>query len=169
MTVLLRPFVVRLFFASRPSAISRFVMAVWVGVSVDRVSVLANWARTHVLIEGLKGLAPALAHRDATTAVAVIHPNSRVEASLFHRAPRHVFRGVLHAVLGVIRAGANPKVALGCLLGAQASATLAAPITQGMGGHILFASALTATAPLAWVAALTLAIRDNGPSAERCA
>lgn len=81
----------------RPSAVSRLVVAVIVDAIQRQVRA---GLRTYVRSEGLE-LHPAVAHCDATTAVAVVLGISWAQAPGLHVGPRGVDRALVLAVRGV--------------------------------------------------------------------
>lgn len=88
--------VVSLFYGSRPAAIARFVVAVYV-YAVNRV--LGRWSRTHVGVEVLDRVFPSVANGDPTTAIIGVVLVSGVEAPMLHQVPYCVLRSESQSVL----------------------------------------------------------------------
>lgn len=126
--------VIALFSNGRPSAIVRRVIAVVVN-AVD--GMFRGWARSHVLIEGIKGIAPTLTNLNAPAAIARVSIYCRIVAAIQHRIPRRVFR--------------LPSIAVNqCVFVVQLQAAATAGVLRfqiiGANGHD--ATALTFTNPM---------------------
>ena len=68
--------------------------------------------RTHVAIEGLKGVLPGSANRNASPAVVPVHIIRRILASLLHACPDLILRNIGHTVSRVM---ANSGVGISSL------------------------------------------------------
>ena len=130
----------------RPTAVGRFVIAVVVD-AIDRVR--GRRTRTHIGVESLKGIAPALTDRDATAAVIGPSFAIRIRAAVNDAIPRFVLSG--RSVAACVAVCAE------CFAGAFA---LVAPTTA------VFAHSEVTSAHSHNMAADTLAL-PSWPSAER--
>jgi len=89
------PLIVGLLRRGRPPAIGRLIVAIIVN-TVKRV--FGARPRTHIGKEILKGIAPALAYRDAATAIIMILPICFAMAALKHTFPRAPFWRIGHVM-----------------------------------------------------------------------
>lgn len=89
------PLVHALFSGGGPSAVTRFVIAVYVN-AVNRM--LRGWARPHVLVEVLERLQPPIAHRDATTAIPREVFLRHSGATADHPGPRSILTALRESV-----------------------------------------------------------------------
>lgn len=88
-------FIRRLLRLCRPSAVSRFVMTVYV-YAVDRV--VCGWTLAHVAQKLSEISSPLVADRDATSTIEIVFGIRWIKAAAFHVAPNAVMRVICHAV-----------------------------------------------------------------------
>jgi len=75
---------------SSPSAIARFVIAIFVWITINAMQ--ERWSLTHVLKKRFKRISPSIAHLNALQTIRLVIFNKRIVASLLHHAPRTVCR-----------------------------------------------------------------------------
>lgn len=131
--------IARLGCVCRPSAIVRRVGTIVIN-ALDRMFTEAShlWSRSHIRVEVLKRLAPAVTNHDATATIVVIRRIVRVVASLNNRQPDVVLRRMPLSVGATHRGG---------VLAAQAAATALAAVTQQQSLPNACGTAITSTAP----------------------
>lgn len=141
--------VVRLFDLRGPSAIARLVVTVWID-SFNRV--FFRCGRPHVVQEALKRRAPALAHRNATTAVGGVTGLLGVIAACLHRAPTPVSASAYGTMLrGPFRAPFIMKTA----------ATTCEAATKRLTADVVASAAVTLAVPRHATASISCASDDH--------
>jgi hypothetical protein len=86
-----------LYFVARPSAVFGRIWAIIVD-AIQRHPLWSVWAWTHVVIEVLERLSPAIAYVNSTSTVVFIQGAFGVIATSKHRAPSSVFKGERESV-----------------------------------------------------------------------
>ncbi len=147
------PFVVALNQSRGPDAVIRAVRPIIVG-AFDHVLRRGSWP--HVGIERGEVVSPAVAHRDASTAVIWITHTIRVMASLAHLTPHPVF-GFTRPVMGVVTFARAVSV--------QASTRFHLAASQVLGGVRACVSTLTSAEPHPVVVSRSRG-SDHGQSAK---
>lgn len=80
--------IIGLFFSSRPSAVSRLIVA----RIINTINRQSSRARSHIAQKCFKRIGPLFAHSNSAPAVAVPFWNVRVVAPAFHCRPYAIFR-----------------------------------------------------------------------------
>lgn len=142
--------VVRLFDASRPFHIARFIASV---LAEAMQGVAGRGSRPNVLVERLKRVLPTLAHGDAACAVVLEIPVIRAQRAPFDTAPHHIFRAVSHVVRG----------AFAGLVCRQAAATFRDAVSQSVAPNNFLVAAIAAAQPKPVVAATRHFSQNNQP------
>lgn len=120
----------------RPSAITRFVVA----VVINAVEAVHGWASAHIFNERREALAPTFAHRNASGTVVRVRLIERPFAATFRMRPTRIFRRVAQSVCALQLRG---------VLAPQAPAATNTPGVQQAGDNSQASSAGTHATPSA--------------------
>jgi len=137
-----------LLIAGFPGYVARFVRAIIVS---PFQAMLGRWSRSHILIECLERLSPAVAHCDSTTTPVLIANGVRVVAPLNAVNPNVIFGGARHTMDGVLREK---------FFSPNATAAWRVVAKQSNA----FCSTIAPAQPHGYISAISACIRENSPS-----